>query len=180
MLMGLASPCTIALMKPQCVRFAALISVQARWFRFLKSSFLRQKSNMWIISWAKTPCTIFWFCVWLWQTTIWKQNLQSLFIMWRCEDVSISIVIRDKLHLNMIQRRFVFSSIYYPILMTVDSVNTLSKWLYVELLYRWKFQYFKILLILTTIWYYVLFVLNNFFCPPVEFCREISVRIRTE
>ena len=74
-LMADASPCETAEMKEQCVRLAALISVQARWSMFLKSSLCLQWSNMCIISWVSTPATIPSMWHMFWQITICREHL---------------------------------------------------------------------------------------------------------
>ena len=55
---GEAVPCVQALRKLQWARFAARISVQAKCLMLFKSNLWRQKSNMWINSWVRTPCIL--------------------------------------------------------------------------------------------------------------------------
>lgn len=69
-------------MKLQCVKLAALISVQARWWMFLKSSWCLQKSNMWIISCTRIPWTIPVLRAIFWQITTYKCKIAGI-ILWK-------------------------------------------------------------------------------------------------
>lgn len=56
--------------RPQWVKFAALISVQAKCSMFLKSNLRVQLSNMWISSCVSTPCIVPFDTAVFWHITI--------------------------------------------------------------------------------------------------------------